>query len=611
MSAIQEQDFGKQKIKLSTWKKVLSYAKNNRKYIYISLGFGMITGILDLGSSLANMWAIDAFIVPQTYQNFGWFAFIFLMIQILFALCSFIFTRSSGQLEAHLAADIRKDGFKKLQTMSFSYFDKTTVGYLLTKLTSDVNRTIETISWCFIDLGWGIMAIIVGVIGMLFVNIQLAMYVLLALPFLVAISVFFQKKILQHHRMTRRLNSMIISYFNEGISGAKTTKTLVRESLNNQEFRVITKDMSHESLRAAIVSGLYMPIASLVMSVTVALMMIHGGYQVQNMSLSIGELSFFMNIGMMMFEPIRSFARIFADIQSSQAAAERVVSVLEAESDIQDTPEVIHCYGDVFNPRLENFEPIEGDIVFRDVSFAYDQGQKVLDHFNLSIEKGQTVALVGATGSGKSTIVNLICRFYEPTSGTILLDGKDIKERSQLWLHSHLGYVLQSPHLFSGSIKENIRYGKLDATDEEIIEVSKKIGCHDFIEKLDLGYDTLVGEGGSLLSTGQKQLISFARAMIADPSIFILDEATSSIDTDSEQKIQEASQSMFKNRTSLVIAHRLSTIKDASRILVIDHGQIIEDGTHHQLMQKKGYYYELYTHQFKEGQIEQSLEILS
>jgi ATP-binding cassette subfamily B protein len=610
VSAIQEQDFSARKVNFKTWRKILGYAAENKKYIIIAVGFGMLTGILDLCTNYVSMWAIDGFITPKTTERMPLFIVTAILIQFCFGLFTLMFVQACGKLEAHLSEDIRREAFSRLQTMSFSYFDKTPVGYLVTRLTNDVSRATETISWCFIDVGWGTMSIVASLIGMFLVNVKLSLIILASMPAMVLISIVFQKQILKHQRETRRINSMITSSFNEGIMGARTTKTLVREELNNREMFKLTGNMRRASLRAVMISALYMPVASLIISVAVGIVLNTGGFYVLGGYITIGELNFFITIGHFMFEPIRNFSRIFAELQASQAAAERVAQVLDAQSDIVDSSEVVAKYGDMFDPITENWEPINGDVEFRNVSFSYKDGEEVLRDFNLKVEAGQNIALVGETGSGKSTIVNLICRFYEPQEGCILIDGKDIRERSQLWLQSNLGYVLQSPQLFSGSIRENIRYGKLDATDEEVENAAKMVGAHEFIMSLEKGYDTEVGEGGGLISTGQKQLISFARAIIADPKIFVLDEATSSIDTESEMKIQKASERLLRNRTSFIIAHRLSTIRHADRILVIDNGEVLEQGTHNELMALRGHYYELYTNQFKTEKVQESLKVL-
>ena len=605
-----EQDYQNKKIKLSTWRTILHSANSRSRFFVRILLCGMAMGLMQLFSSLLNMHIIDHFLEQQLLEGFVWIAILVVLVQILYAFLAYGFCFGAGQLESHLTSDVREACFEKLQTMSFSYYDKMSVGYLLSRLTSDISRTMETISWSCIDVGFGLMSILAGVIGMFVVNPKLAVILICAVPPLAVVSAVFQKKILKHQRQTRRFNSMITSAFNEGITGAATTKTLVREELNFREFSDTTEKMYHASFRASMVSALYLPVASLLISMATAAVLYTGGMDIRHGLISVGELNFFMTIGNMMFEPIRTFAGIFSEFQSSQAAAERVADVLESSPEIQDTPEIVQKYGDLFTPKRENWEPISGSVDFDHVSFRYGE-EPVLTDFSLHVDAGQTIALVGETGSGKSTIVNLICRFYEPQEGRILIDGIDIRQRSQLWLHSSLGYVLQAPHLFSGTIRENIQYGRLDATEEEIRHAAALVGADTFIEKLKDGYDTQVGEGGGLLSTGQKQLISFARAILADPRIFVLDEATSSIDTESEMQIQSAIETMLSSRTSFVVAHRLSTIRNADRILVIDSGRILEQGTHLELLAKRGRYYDLYMGHTLQENIDQSLHQLA
>jgi ATP-binding cassette subfamily B protein len=608
---LEEKDYQNKKINPQTWKKLLGYAKPYRKNYALLLTGSMFAGIIDLIMSFMSMWAIDGFMYRDTTENLGLFAAAIFGLQILAAALTLMFVRSAGFIEAHMNTDIRKAAYLKLQTMSFSYFDNTSVGYLLSRLTNDISRIMEMTSWVCIDLGWSLMAIVASLIAMFVVNFKLALITIIAVPFVALLSVYFQKKILKYQRETRRINSMITSSINEGIMGAKTSKTLVREELNNLDFTGITKKMYSASMRSAVISAIYMPLASIIISVVTGFLIVKGGHDVMNGLLTVGQLNFFINIGNMMFEPIRNFAGIFSEFQSCQAAAERVADVLSSVSEIEDSPEVHEKYGDFFNPKTENWEPINGEVEFDNVTLWYKEGEIVLKNFNLKVKAGENIALVGETGGGKSTIVNTGCRFYEPKEGRVLIDGVDIRERSQLWLQSSLGYVLQSPHLFSGSIKENIRYGRLDATDEEVVEAAKLVGAHEFITKLEKGYDTEAGEGGSNMSTGQKQLISFARAIIANPKIFVLDEATSSIDTESELKIQAAAEKLLKNRTSFIIAHRLSTVRNADRILVIDGGEIVEQGNHRQLMSQKGRYYDLYMNQFRSERVRESVKILS
>ncbi len=606
----QEKDYEGQRIDSKTWKSILRFAAPKKNYFLLILGGGMVAGIIDTLMSFMSRWAIDGFMIPGTTEHVWLFAAAAVGLQALMAALTLIYCRSSGYMEAYLNAEVRKAAYTRLQTMSFSYFDKTSTGHLISRLTGDISRIMEMVSWTCIDLGWGSMAVVASLIAMFLVNLKLALITLAAVPVVALLSIWFQKKILRYQRKTRRLNSMITSSFNEGIMGAQTSKTLNREALNNREFAEETRDMFKASMRSATISAVYMPMASLVISLATGCILIAGGHDVQNGILTIGTLNFFINIGSMMFEPIRNFAGIFAEFQSCQAAAERVADVLQCVSEIEDRPEVVEKYGDFFHPKKENWEPIRGDVDFDHVSFWYLPGEPVLSDFSLHVKAGENIALVGETGGGKSTIVNLLCRFYEPREGVIRIDGRDYRERSQLWLQSSLGYVLQTPHLFSGSIMENIRYGRLEATDQEVREAARLVGAEEFIEKLEKGYDTDAGEGGGNLSTGQKQLISFARAILADPAIFVLDEATSSIDTVSEQRIQAAADKLLQGRTSFIIAHRLSTVRNADRILVIDGGRILEDGNHKALMAKKGRYYELYENQFRRDRLRQSLEEL-
>jgi ATP-binding cassette subfamily B protein len=425
-------------------------------------------------------------------------------------------------------------------------------------------------------------------------------------PPLFIIGIFFQKKILKSYRHVRKLNSQLTTDFSEEVAGAKTTKTLVREEENLNEFEYDSEKMRYSSVRAAIFSSLFLPIVISLGSVGTGFAIWFGGNKVMINGLSYGTFVMFISYTIQFFDPVSQLAGTIAEIQQAQASAERIVSLVETEPDIWDKKEVIDKYGDLFNAKKENWEPIKGDIEFKNLYFSYKNGQKVFEDFNLKVKKGQTIALVGETGSGKSTIVNLLCRFYEPTSGEILIDGVDYRERSLLWLQSNIGYVLQSPHLFSGTIKENIRYGKLDATDEEIIRAAKLVDAHEFIMATENGYNTDVGENGGNLSTGQKQLISFARAIVGNPAIFVLDEATSSIDTETERVIQNAIEKVLSDRTSFVVAHRLSTIVSADKILVIRKGKIRESGTHEELLRNKGYYYRLYTNQRLQEKEEES-----
>ena len=612
MQSFQEEDYTK-RFDASLWIKLLKIAKPFHKNLWCIVLMMAMSAMIDVALPMMNAYAIDNFIAKHVSDGLVLFAAVYVLLLGIQVGTIYGFIRQSGYVETGVCYLIRKLGFQKLQELPFSYYDRMPVGYLMSRLTNDTQRLGDTVGWSLVDLCWGAVFLVACSVQMFALNWRLSLVVLLVLPPLAVISWKFQKGILNAYRQVRKRNSQITAGFNEGINGAKTTKTLVRENMNVEEFNEVAGQMRDASVRAATLSALFLPIVVSLGSLATAYVLWQGGNEVlasavAETGMTIGTLQVFVNYTVQFFQPVRDIARIFAEMQSSQAAAERVISLLETEPDIVDSPEVEAVFGDNFHPKKENWPKLIGDIDFEDVTFRYKDGEKVLEHFNLHVDHGQTVALVGETGSGKSTIVNLICRFYEPTEGRILIDGADYRTRSQLWLQSNLGYVLQSPHLFSGTVADNIRYGRPDATDEEVRRAARMVGAEEFILKMQDGFNAKVGEGGNRLSTGQKQLISFARAILTNPSIFVLDEATSSVDTETEQLIQNAIQTVLSGRTSFIIAHRLSTIRSADRILVIQDGKIIEDGTHRQLIARQGYYYQLYTNQFQE---EQGMDILS
>ncbi|MBQ2110916.1 MAG: ABC transporter ATP-binding protein [Clostridia bacterium] len=606
-SALREEEFSK-KIDLKLWKRLLRYALRYR-WLFVGVIFLMlVVAFVDILYPQLTRYAIDNIVAEgeaglKKLLPFGLVYLGFVLFQGAGVVSFILFC---GKLEVKIAYDIRQDAFKKLQQLSFSYYDKTAVGYIMARMVGDIPRLSEMIAWSLTDIFWSSGYIIGCIIFLLAMNWKLGLVTLTVLPPLAVISVYFQRRILRQHRIVRKQNSRITSAFNEGIMGAVTTKTLVREEKNFEEFKAEAGTMKKASIRAAVLSAMFTPIVMTLGSIATAIALYAGGRTVIaptifGTTMTIGVLSSFISYSTNLFDPMQQLAGIFAELQSAQASAERVISLLDTPCDITDSDEVIEKYGDCFDPKRENWEEIEGGVEFRDVSFSYKEGEKVLDHFDLTVRPGEKIALVGETGAGKSTIVNLVCRFYEPTGGAILIDGIDYRERSQLWLQDRLGYVLQSPHLFSGSIRDNIRYGRKDATDEEVVRAAQMVHADSFIESLEKGYDTEVGEGGARLSTGQKQLISFARVILADPRIFVLDEATSSIDTETEALIQNAIGTVLQNRTSFIVAHRLSTIRSCDRILVIRGGKITESGTHRELLKLRGYYYDLYTTQFTEN----------
>ena len=586
------------RLSLGIWRDFYTYLKPYKARFLKLIVLMVLLGIMDATFPILSKYAIDEFVRKESLEGLPLFIGMYLAAVLALSLLILVFIKIAGRLETTIAHDIRRLGFIQLQELPLSYYDNKAVGWLLARMTSDITRLSETISWGIVDLAWG-LAIMTGIsIYMLILNPFLAMITLSVVPLLAILSVVFQKKILSAQRKIRKINSQITGAFNEDIQGAKTTKTLVREEKNLEEFSSLTGSMRTQSIRAAILSSVYLPLVIGLGSIGTALAFSFGSGYIMDGIITYGTLVAFISYTAQFFEPIRQMAVIFAEFQSAQASAERVFSLLKEKPEIKDEQEVIERFGDIFQQERDNLPQIKGRISFENVSFSYQPQEPVLRNFSLEVSPGETIALVGETGSGKSTIVNLFCRFYEPTEGRILVDGLDYKKMPLQWIHNSLGYVLQSPHLFSGTIRENIRYGNLDATDEEIKEACRIVNAHEFIMDLEDGYDTQVGEGGGMLSTGQKQLISFARAIIRNPSLFVLDEATSSIDTETEKIIQDAITKVLKGRTSFVIAHRLSTIKNADRILVIRKGEIVEEGTHRNLLKKGGYYHRLYTNQY-------------
>lgn len=564
------------------------------------LVMNLFCSLVDIILPLFQRYAINHFIEGNTLTGIGFFTVLYIVVIALQGAAVIAFTRGSMRIEMGLGKDLKRALFVHLQTLSFSYYNVTPVGYMLSRVMNDTGKISGLIAWNFVDLLWALTYVLGVFVAMLFLNWKLALVIMLVVPAIALLTFYFQNRILKWNRQVRKINSKITSAYNEGIMGAKTAKSLVVEEKTYGEFQEITGEMRSASVRAARLNAVYLPLVLFCGSLATAIVLARGGIQVFENAMLIGTLSAFTTYAVGIFEPIQQMARNLAEFISAQANIERVTGLLDEEPQVVDSPEVIEKYGDSFFPKKENWEPIKGDIEFRDVSFHYPDGkEEILSHFNLKIPAGTNVAIVGETGAGKSTLVNLACRFFEPTGGQILIDGKDYRERSQLWLHSSLGYVLQNPHLFSGSVMENIRYGRLDATDEEVIAAAKAVHADQVVEKMDLGYQSDVGEGGDRLSTGEKQLISFARAVLADPRIFVLDEATSSIDTRTEMKIQEAFETMMKGRTSFVVAHRLSTILRADKILVMKDGMVLEQGNHEELLAKGGFYKELYMSQWK------------
>ena len=608
MAAYEEQDYNKP-FSFKTWAKMLPFFKPYTKFFAITIGLNLILAGIDVLVPLFQSYAIDHFIALNTLKGLHIFALVYTAMIVTQTVSVYISVHAATTIEMNVGKDLKKAQFEHLQTLSFSYYNTTPVGYIHARVMSDTLKIAGMIAWGLVDMFWAFIYVISVFVIMFMLNWKLALIIMLIVPCIAVRTVYFQNKILHWNRRVRKVNSQITSAYNEGITGVRTSKSMVIEEDNQKNFRSITRNMHQAATKSAMLNAVYIPTILFFSSVAAAIVLARGGYMVQSQVMQLGTLSVFISYAVVIFEPIQQLARLLADLISCQASIERVMDLLEQQPNVTDTLEVEEKYGDMFHAKKENWERIEGDIVFEDVSFRYPDGKEyVLEHFNLHVPAGMNVAIVGETGAGKSTLVNLLGRFFEPTKGRILIDGKDYRERSQLWLHSQIGYVLQNPHLFSGTLYDNIRYGRLEATDEEVREAARKVSADIVAGKLEKGYESDVGESGGRLSTGEKQLISFARAILANPSIFVLDEATSSIDTQTEQLIQEATDQLLKGHTSFVIAHRLSTIRQADLILVVKDGKIIEEGSHRELLRQKGYYYDLYSRQFEE---ESAMQILA
>ena len=585
-------------LKLFGIPKILPFLKHVRGQILMMVVLAIVSSCIDITIPQFQRYALDTFVGEGSMAAILPFVLSYIAMILLAAAVNYISCSQATIVEMKVNRELRQVGFRHLQTLSFSYFNQNSVGYIHARLMSDTGRIGGLVSWWLIDCTWRISYLLGAVFVMLRMNAKLALMVLTTVPLLILLFAIFQKRLEEVNHEVREINSKITGNFNEGIMGAKTIKSLAIEDKMEQRFTEQTGNMRNRAIRASRLRGLFAGTMNFASSAALAIVLWKGGYIALE---EIGTFSVFMSYAQGMMEPLRWLVDIVSDLITTQVNIERFTNLLAVQSDVIDTPEVVEKYGDCFEPKTENWEPIRGDIEFQDVSFRYPDGEEtVLESFSLKIPFGSHIAIVGETGAGKSTLVNLVCRFYEPTDGQLLIDGRDARERSQLWLHSAIGYVLQTPHLFSGTVRENLLMGNPNASEAEIMEAIRMVSADEVIAHLEKGLDTDVGEGGDLLSTGEKQLISFARAILADPKILILDEATASVDTMTEAKIQTAMERVTKGRTTLMIAHRLSTVRNTDLILVVKNGIIVEQGTHAELLTKKGYYHELYTRQYEE-----------
>jgi ATP-binding cassette subfamily B protein len=592
----EEEDF-QTKFNGNTLLRILSLTRPHLPWVIGFLLTIMAVSGLDAVFTYLSKLIIDQGIVAKSLPRLHQLLTVYAGLTILQSACIFGFIYLASVLGERVRYDLRQNMFNHLQGLSLSYFSRTPVGWIMSRVTSDSERVADLVTWGLVDSTWGLMNILTSMVFMFIINWRMALVVLLILPVLFYVAYQFRKRILGEFRNVRRYNSRITGAYNENITGIRVVKALGREDANIAEFSGLTEKMFKAGYRSAWLSALFLPVVQLISAVALGAIVWFGGLQARYGSMTIGDIQAFVTYVTSMLWPIQDLARVFAEMQHAIASAERIFSLVDAVPEIKD--------------RDSAFDPgtISGDIAFENVTFAYSDGdgKPVLKDFNLLVKRGETIALVGPTGGGKSTIINLVCRFYEPTQGTIKIGETDYTQYSLHAIQSRIGMVLQTPHLFSGPIRENIRYGRLDASDADIEEAAKMAGAHEFIMRFPHGYDEEVGEGGNLLSVGQKQLVSLARAVLARPEIFIMDEATSSVDTLTEALIQRGMETLMKGRTSFVVAHRLSTIKNASRILVIENGHVVEMGTHAELLRKGGKYYQLYTRQFRH-QMEQTLD---
>ena len=583
---LEEEEYTSQ-LTAPVFKRIMSLLKPHWRWV---VGFLLTIALVSAQDSLftyVNKQIIDLGIVKKDVDMLWRLATLYGIMQIIQAALVFAFIYLAGVLGERVQYDLRKMLFNHLQELSLSYYAQTSVGRLMARVTSDTGRVADLLTWGMLDVTWAFMNITTATAFMLYINWKLGLIVLAAIPILVVIAVEFRKRILVEFRASRRANSKITGAYNENIQGVRVVKALLREDENLDEFQVLTDSMYRASYRAAWLSALFLPTVQIISAIALGSIIWYGGLQAQVGAMTIGGIHAFVSYLTFMMWPIQDLARVYAEMQHSIASAERIFKLVDTDPEVRNRPDAITA------------ETLLGEIEFEHVDFYYEDRKPVLTDFTLKVKAGETIALVGPTGGGKSTIVNLLCRFYEPREGRIRINGHDYTDYTLESIHSRIGIVLQTPHLFSGKVRENIRYGRLDASDEDILDAAKIAGAHDFITQLDKGYDQNVGEGGNLLSVGQKQLISLARAVLARPELFIMDEATSSVDTLTEALIQRGMEALMKGRTSFVIAHRLSTIRRADRILVIEDGRITEQGSHAELLRQRGHYYRLYTQQFR------------
>lgn len=592
----QEEVFNNKKAFYPFMKRIFKHSFSYKKWTFSFVFCAVLVAAIDALFPLVWFHFIDKFITPiieaqknaaivlpfDITKRFITYILVYVFLVILSILGLMIFEFFAGRVKEKVIFDLREQMFAKLQALPYSFYDRSSLGWLGIRLTADVDKVSEVISFGFVSLIVGFSMIIVSLAAMFYYNWTLAVVVLIALPIMLFLSIRIRRMILKYARKARRMYSIMAAFLTESINGVEVNKATVHEQKSANQFDYVTTDLKNASFRSSYFSAMYHPVIIMCGAFVAFAVVYWGGLQVVALSgFTVGLLAAFFGYARMIFEPIMEVTRFYAAAQDSLSAGERIYSLIDEDVAIKDSQTVIKP------------SHVEGKIAFESVDFSYVSDKPIIKNLNLTIKAGESVALVGPTGEGKSTLVNLIARFYEPTAGVIKIDDLDYKQLSLKDYRACLGIVLQQTHLFSGTIATNIRYGKLNASEQEIIEALKLLGADEFLPRLN----EEVGEEGNLLSAGEKQLIAFARVVIRNPSVIIMDEATASLDTLSEKRLQDGVAAMLKGRTSLVIAHRLSTIKNCDRILYIKEGQVIEDGNHEELYLQKGAYYTLYKEQ--------------
>ncbi len=583
---IEEEEFTSQ-LTAPVFRRILGLVKPHRRW---AIGFVIaiaLTSVTDAYFTYINKQFVDQGISLGDTARLMHLAAIYGSIILFQAITVFTFVYLAGVLGERIQYDLRKKMFNHLQDLSLSFYAQNAVGRLIARVTSDTERVAELMTWGVVDSAWAVMNITTSLTFMAIINWRLALIVSCAIPIMIFIGIKLRRRILVEFRESRRANSRITGSYNETIQGVRVVKALGREPENLREFQVLTGRMYRASYRAAWLSALFLPAVQIIAALALGIIVWYGGIQIQTGLITIGGINAFVSYLTFMMWPVQDLARVYAEMQHSIASAERIFKLIDTPADVRDRPAAVPA------------QTLLGEIEFDRVAFHYEDQKPVLQDFSLRVRAGDVIALVGPTGGGKSTIVNLLCRFYEPTAGSIRINGRNYLDYTLASIHSRIGIVLQTPHLFSGTVEENIRYGRLDASEADVREAARIVGADDFISALSKGYQENVGEGGNLLSVGQKQLLSLARAVLAQPELFVMDEATSSVDTITEALVQRGMEALMRDRTTFIIAHRLSTVKRADRILVIEAGRIAEQGTHTELLRRRGQYYRMYTRQFR------------